>query len=272
MISALNTGCRLATGRFIARMDADDISLPHRLERQLEFLEGHPEIGILGTWVRRIDKNGSVVGAWYPSPNPQVLKWMHFFHVCVVHPTVLMRREVLEKLNFYRVDAVHAEDRDLWLRADSLTQFSNVPEILLNYRVWPGGTSRHLRQEYRETQIKLLTAFISQFLNDNIPIEAVTGLRGAKLASLIQIRLAAALLERLYHAFLLENSLSSEERKEISWDTAKRLGCLALQALRFSGLEFLSLFNRALQLDYRLLTPSAIVRGLERRRLWNFAR
>jgi glycosyltransferase involved in cell wall biosynthesis len=272
MIPALNRGCRLARGHFIARMDADDISLPQRLEKQVEFLERHPKIGILGTWIRRIDQNGSVVGTLYPSPNPQVLKWFHFFQVCVVHPTVLMRREVLEKVNFYRVDAVHAEDRDLWLRASSVTQFSNVPEILLNYRVWADSTSHRLHPEYRETQINLQTSFISHFLNDNISIEAVTGLRGGKLASLTQIRLAAALLERLYHTFSLQNSLSSEEQKEISWDAAKKLGCLALQALRFSGLEFVSLFNRALQLDYRLLSPSAILTGLERRRAWNLAK
>ena len=53
MIAALNRGCRMAQGQFIARMDADDISLPHRLERQLRFMDGHPEIGILGTSVSR---------------------------------------------------------------------------------------------------------------------------------------------------------------------------------------------------------------------------
>jgi len=99
----------------------------------------------------------------------------------------------------------------------------------------------------------------------------VAGLQGIKLDSLNHIRSAAALLERLYDTFLLENSLSSEEREEISWDAAKKLGCLALQASRFGGLEFLSLLKRALQLDYRLLSPSAILTGLERRRSWNFA-
>jgi glycosyltransferase involved in cell wall biosynthesis len=264
MIGALNRGCRLSRGEYIARMDADDISLPHRIERQITYLERHPEIGILGTWASRINENGSVVGDWCLSPNPKVLKWSHFFYVCVIHPTVLMRREVLEKLDFYRVDAVHAEDRDLWLRANSLTQFSNVPEILLNYRVWPGGTSRHLRQEYRETQSNVLALFISQFLKSDVSIEAVNRLQGRNLESLGDIRSTAALLEKLYDTFLFENALSSEEHKEISWLTAKKLGNLALRALRFSRLEFLSLFNRALQLDYRLLSPSAIRTGLER--------
>lgn len=270
MISALNRGCRLARGRYIARMDADDISLPRRIERQMEFLEHHPEIGILGTWASRIDENGCVVGDWCLSPKPKVLRWTHFFSVCVIHPSVMMRREVLEKLNFYRPDAIHAEDRDLWLRASAITEFSNMPEILLKYRVWGKSTSRRLGREYKETQINLLALFISEFLKSDVSIDAVARLQGRKLESLADIRSTAALLEKLYYTFLLENALSTEEHKEISWHAARKLGCLALRALRFSGLEFLLLFNRALHLNYRLLSPSAILRGLERRRSLNF--
>src|SRR5258705_3468021 len=272
MIAALNRGCRRARGDYIARMDADDVSLPRRIERQLEFLEGRPEIGIVGTWASRMDEDGSIIGEWCPSPNPRVLKWEHFFGVCVIHPTVLMRREVLEKLDFYKADAVHAEDRDLWLRASAITEFSNIPEILFKYRVWRKSTSKLLRREYLENAIKLVGFFISDFLKDNPSMEAVAGLRGMRLASLNDILLTAALLERLYNAFVSENSLSSDELKEISWDAAKKMGCLALQASRFSRLEFLFLLKRGLQLNYRLLSPSAILKGLDHQRFLNFAR
>jgi glycosyltransferase involved in cell wall biosynthesis len=272
MIPALNRGCRLARGGYIARMDADDISLPRRIERQVEFLEGHPAIGIVGTWASRMDEKGSIIGESCPSPIPRVLKWEHFFGVCVIHPTVLMRREILEKIDFYKADAVHAEDRDLWLRASTITEFSNVPEILFKYRVWRKSTSKRLGEEYLENAIKLATLFISDFLKENPSMEAVAGLRGARLASLKEILLTAALLERIYHAFVLENSLTSEDLKEISWDAAKRMGRLALQASRYSGLEFLSLLKRALRLNYRLLSPSAILKGLQHRRFLNFAR
>jgi glycosyltransferase involved in cell wall biosynthesis len=272
MIAALNRGCRLARGHFIARMDADDISLPQRIERQVEFLERQPEIGVVGTWASRINESGSIVGDWCLSPNPNVLKWTHFFRVCVIHSTVLMRREILEKIDFYSPNAIHAEDRDLWLRASAITEFGNVAEILLKYRVWRKSTSRRLHQAYRETQINLLALFLSEFLKSDVSNEAAAGLHGIKLDSLKHIRLTAALLERIYHAFVSENSLSSEELKEISWDAAKKMGCLALQASRFSGLEFLSLLKRGMQLNHRLLYPSAIVKGLERHRSMNFAR
>jgi glycosyltransferase involved in cell wall biosynthesis len=272
MIAALNRGCRMAQGQFIARMDADDISLPHRLERQLEFLKGHPEIGIVGTRASKIDEEGSIIGEWHLPSNPKVLKWTLFFRVCVIHPTVLMRREILAKSNFYRSEAIYADDWDLWLRASAIAEFGNTPEILFKYRVWSKSTSKHLSQECWEAPLKLLAPFISNFLNESTSIEAVVGLRGTKLASLGQIHLTAALLEKLYYRFAAEHSLSSEELNEISRDAAKKLGCLALQASRFSGRESLSLLIRAVRLDYRLLSPSAILKGLERRRSWNFAR
>ena len=272
VIGALNRACRMAQGQFIARMDADDISLPHRFARQLEFLEKHQEIGIVGTWASTIDERGSVRGEWCLSPNSKMLRWNLFFRVCVIHPTVLMRREILEKLNFYRAEAIYADDWDLWLRASAITEFSNTPEILFKYRVSGKNISKRLRQECREAPNKLLVPFIGDFLKENASIETVVGLRGTKLESIEQIHSTAILLEKLYYRFVSEHALASEELQEISWDVAKKMGCLALQALRFSGLEFLLLFKRALQLDYRLLSPAAIVTGLARRRSWNLAR
>jgi glycosyltransferase involved in cell wall biosynthesis len=269
MIAALNRGCRQARGDYIGRMDADDISLPRRIERQQEFLENRPEIGIVGTWANRMDENGSIIGEWCPSPNPRILKWEHFFGCCVIHPTVLMRREILKKLEFYKADAVNAEDRDLWLRASAITEFANIPEILLKYRVWNKSTSKRLRQEYVDNAIKLGVSYISEFLNETPPIEAVAGLRGTRLANLEQIRRTAVLLERIYHAFVEENCLSSQDRNEIAFDAAKKMGSLALQASRFSVLESLLLLGRAAQVDYRILSASAILKALERRRASN---
>jgi hypothetical protein len=116
--------------------------------------------------------------------------------------------------------------------------------------------------------VKLLTSFISEFLHADPAVEAVAGLRqwrvGPPLENLQQIRLTAALIEKLYQNFMKENHISSQERREISWDAAKKLGSLALQASRFGALSFMPLFMQALKTDYRLLYPSAIMRGLER--------
>lgn len=268
MISALNRGCRLARGDFIARMDADDISFPDRLQKQLAYIEGHPQIGILGTWICNIDKNGSLRGTWRPPTTSKMLKWTLFFGVCVAHPSVLMRREVITHLNFYQPDAVHGEDVDLWFRASSLTEFGNISEVLLKYRVWTGSTHRRGLQVRNDRQVQLLASYIKDVLNIDPPIEAVAGLRqirvGPRIEGPQQIRLTAALIQDLYHSFTKENHIGFHERREISWDAAKKLASLALQASRFNSADSMLLFMRALKLDYRLLYPSAIMRGLER--------
>jgi hypothetical protein len=268
MIAALNRGCRLAHGEYIARMDADDISYAHRLEKQLEYIERHPQIGILGTWICKLAENGRMIGTWCPPPNPKVLKWTHFFGVCVAHPSVLMRRRILEELGFYRNHAVHTEDVDLWLRASAITEFGNVPELLLKYRVWEGSVSQNRRQSARESHVQLLASFIKQFLKVEPPIEAVTGLRqtrvGPPFEDLRQIRLTAALIQKLHKKFVRENVLTLNERREISWDAAKRVASLALQASRFSRLGSIPIVVRALKLDYRLLGTSAVMKGVGR--------
>jgi hypothetical protein len=268
MIAALNRGCRLARGKYIARMDADDIALPGRFERQLEYMERHPQIGILGTWIHNVDENGSVKGTWCPPTNSKMLKWTNFFGVCVSHPSVLVRREVMERVNYYRSDAAHGEDVDLWLRASAITDFGNVPEILCKYRTWSGGSSRAGAQLRKPVHAQLLTSFIKDFLKVEPPMEAVAGLRqtrvGPPFQDLRRIRLTAALIQELYRNFARENVLTVHERTEISWDAAKRVASLALQASRFDPRTSVSLLIRALQLNYRLLYPSAMIKGLQR--------
>jgi glycosyltransferase involved in cell wall biosynthesis len=268
MIAALNRGCQLARGQYIARMDADDISFPRRLERQLEFIKKHPQIGILGTWVYSVDKNGSVRGTWCPPTSSKMLKWTLFFGVCVAHPSVLMRRDVITHLNFYRPDAVHGEDVDLWFRASSLTEFGNLSEVLLKYRVWTGSTHQSGLQVRSDRHVQLLAAYIKDVLNIDPPLEAVWGLRqtrvGPSIKNLRQIRLTATLIQQLHQKFIEENNINPQVRREISWDAAKKLAALALQASLTDTRVFVTLFMQALKLDYRLLYPSAIIRGLER--------
>lgn len=102
--------------------------------------------------------------------------------------------------------------------------------------------------------------------------DAVAGLRGTRLASLTDIQQTATLLDRIYRGFVEKNSLSSEELRLISCDAAKRMGRLALQASRYGSVEFLILLARALQLNYRILSPSAILKGFGYRRFLNVAR
>lgn len=266
-VPAQEWACRLARGRYLAMMDADDISHPQRLEKQLAYLESHGDIGIVGTWIQKIDRSGAAGKTWSPPTKPKVLQWTHFFGVCVAHPSVMMRREILQRLRFYRHEIGCAEDVDLWLRASTITEFANIPELLYCYRVWDGSVTQRNLAVVRQTHVDLLTAYIRDFLNAEPDREAVVGLRqtriGPRPESLRQIRSSALLIYALYLKFVQNNSLTIDERREVSWDAAKRVARLAADASRFSRLDFVTLSARALKLNYRLLSPSSVKRGVE---------
>lgn len=136
LIATLNRGLDLATGRYIARMDADDISAPERLEKQVEFLESHPDVDVLGTMVNLIDEEGRIFGSLsnYPTSAEDVRTYL-LRECCLVHPTVMFRKEVVRAAGGYDASARHAEDYDLWLRLSDRHLIANLPEKLVSYRM-----------------------------------------------------------------------------------------------------------------------------------------
>jgi hypothetical protein len=113
-----------------------------------------------------------------------------------------------------------------------------------------------------------LASYIEDFLNVVPPLEAVAGLRqtrvGPPLENVRQMTRTASLVEQLFKTFVNENDLTRSERREISFDAAKKLALLGLQALRFDTSSSASLLLQALQLDYHLLHPSIMMKGLRR--------
>ncbi len=142
--AALNAGLLVCRGQFIARMDADDISEPNRLGVELTWLMSHPDTHIVCSDVTIIDSNGSVVGSasMRPYDNSLIRDGLLFLRSVkpIVHPSVMIRREVYVRLGGYR-DYRHAEDHDLWLRAVDLFHFERINSMLLRYRIHPNGVS-----------------------------------------------------------------------------------------------------------------------------------
>ena len=131
---ALNTCIQSAKGRYIARMDADDISLPERIQRQVEFLEQHRDIHFVGTAAELIDDNG-VWGERIMPEKPERKTFL--FRSPFIHPTVMFRREILHAAEGYRVakETRRAEDYDLFMRLYALGyQGYNLSERLYQFR------------------------------------------------------------------------------------------------------------------------------------------
>ncbi|WP_209125515.1 glycosyltransferase [Alkalihalobacillus sp. BA299] len=152
LISTLNKGIRLSKGDYIARMDCDDISLPERMERQFKFLENNSKVGVCGTWLRRMDKNS----IWKAPLHHDEIKCSLLFNSCIYHPTVMIRKNILNKFNlFYNEDAIHAEDYDLWVRLAQKTNLANLPEPLLFYRMHKNQIGKVFYKEQLNTTNKI---------------------------------------------------------------------------------------------------------------------
>lgn len=134
LVSVLNKGIQLSNGKYIARMDADDISLPSRFSTQIDYLQADNSIGVIGTKTLVIDEYGSFKnnGIYKFDADGINIRMLKENHLC--HPSVMIRRELFIKYGLYNQMYKHAEDYELWLRFSKNTKLYNTDEILLMYR------------------------------------------------------------------------------------------------------------------------------------------
>lgn len=158
LAATLNRALTYSKGRYIARMDADDISLPERLSRQLEMLEDH-EIQICGTWTRSIGRFRSKVTR-YPTSHEEICAHL-FFQSPFAHPTVMISASLYDNFR-YREEAGIAEDYDLWVRMSSQAVMENIPEVLLLYRVHKGQVSESSRLKQANFAADVRKMYLSQ--------------------------------------------------------------------------------------------------------------
>lgn len=137
IVAAANEGIGLSRGRYIARMDSDDVSLPNRFEAQVRYLDAHPECVLLGSRVTVVDPYGSPVfesgqKLTHEEIDAELLGsgggW------AIVQPSAMMRTEAVRKVGGYRGRHNVSEDQDLFLRLAEVGRVANLPEPLLRYR------------------------------------------------------------------------------------------------------------------------------------------
>ena len=129
----------MAEGEYLAVMDHDDVSLPGRLEKEVAFLDEHPEVGLVGC--QRSDRNGGRV-SHFPLNDLALRKSLMFHCGDICHPSCMIRRSVLEEHGIRYEEAFSpAEDHALFCRMLPHTKFANLPEVLFLYRSWEGNTS-----------------------------------------------------------------------------------------------------------------------------------
>lgn len=191
-IDSLNLGMKAAKGEFIARMDADDIMLPNRLETQLNFMSTHPQIDICGSWAESFHAKKYIMKM--PTDHKKIVSGL-LLNNTLIHPTIMIRKSSVGKYSgypdLYKQEYIYAEDYKLWTEMSAAGyQFANIPEVLLKYRLSEKQVtcmkrkemlqvSLQIRLEYTEYIVKVISnkenkmTPLFHLLNDLIHVEKI---------------------------------------------------------------------------------------------------
>jgi len=152
IVGALNDGVAAARGEFVARMDADDIALPERLEKQIAFMEKHSDCAACGGKAIIISPEGIPIEEQWKRTGNQEIQAALFSgddHLC--HPATLIRRDLLLRAGSYRREYEWVEDLDLWLRLGEIGELANLTDVILKYRRHLGSVT-HLRETTQQAR------------------------------------------------------------------------------------------------------------------------
>lgn len=171
-VAALNKGLDMIDTPLVARMDADDISMPRRLERQMEFMNNHPEVGICGTYA--VAFTGKQETQWPKPCSPDDIKARLLFGCCLVHPSVMMRKSLLDRYHLrYNEQIGFSEDWDLWQRASRHFALANIPVYLLDYRIHEHSVSRQNMEAQRSVDKRLIQRELESLGLNHHPFKVV---------------------------------------------------------------------------------------------------
>lgn len=152
----LNKGLRLIQSPYIARHDNDDWSFPDRLEKQVRFLDEHPEVGVVGGTIEIIDEMGKRLGYRRYALTDAAIRKKMFRYSPFAHPLVMVRKSVWDGVGgFYDPQFAPADDYDLWFRIGKAAQLANMADVLLKYRMVSGSITFRSTKKMELTTIRV---------------------------------------------------------------------------------------------------------------------
>ncbi|MFA6383013.1 MAG: glycosyltransferase, partial [Parcubacteria group bacterium] len=161
--ATLNRGIAIAKGKYIARMDADDWSYPDRLQKQFEFMEKNPEVGVSGGVVDICDEKMEVTGRRKYNLSDDCIRKKIFRYNPFAHPAIIIRKDILQKSGLYDDEYNLAEDYELYFRIGRHSKFANMEDILLKYRIFPGSSTGKSTRKMELATIKARNKHSSEY-------------------------------------------------------------------------------------------------------------
>ncbi|MBM6945113.1 MULTISPECIES: glycosyltransferase family 2 protein [Bacteroides] len=238
LIKTLNKGVELAQGKYIARMDADDISLPERFEEEVRYLEEHPDVDIVSCFPYDIDLRGKVLtkSSYFSATQPQSLKFVSVFAPPICHPACMCKTEVLKKYKYSdKPECQHIEDYELWNRMfHTGIRGAVIPKFMFYYRANPSGICHLYNDEQLTNHIGTLKKSLIRYgckdIDDDVAICIISKIETKNMAN---IDAAFRLLDLFCQKYLqMEDVVSKLEQKEINeWVSQRKIAILMTSAM-----------------------------------------
>ncbi len=218
--TCLNLGVDQALGKYIARMDADDISLPYRLEEQVKFLTDHPDIDMVGTGYIVIDDSGRNKGAYFVSADPAVIKWSFIFFNPIAHPSVMIRASTLKRFGGYDEQCLRSQDYDLWWRISLDGRISNLRKICLLFRRHESRVSVRHSEQQQDYARNIRKKYLSSVLGREISSDVVDAIKGKRTTALSAVMAGNAIMD--YCEYCIKGEAPAVQLV-ILWQAAKKI-------------------------------------------------
>ncbi|RXK00110.1 glycosyl transferase family 2 [Arcobacter sp. CECT 8986] len=174
LTKSLNIGIEKAKGKYIARMDSDDISYPERLQKQIEFLENNEEYGLLGTNVEKIDKNENHIEFNTTKYTNEEIQKILCIRNCFAHGSVMINKELVSKDLYYDEEFRYAQDYRLWTKIAKKFKVANLDESLYKLRLHENSISKEKIEEQSTYAGIVAYEFENNGKVDNLELEIKT--------------------------------------------------------------------------------------------------
>lgn len=261
LVESLNRGVAEAQSDLIARLDADDLMLPHRLARQVEYMRAEPECGLLGTGFRWQRLEDDVAVEYRPLTRHAALRFQLLFANAVTN--VVFRRAIWQDVGGYRDPGGPAEDYDFYLRTSSVTRVANIPDILSTVRHHPASISARNSRSQLDTTVRISAQALSSFHGHTVSPVQVLRMATYTYPTCHDVAEAERLILRARLGVRQEC-----KQRGIDASGATQVAALMLHSMRYRTVGGTRCYRRLLSLPFRSPTVASSLAARLFGRLW----